>query len=115
MPVYGVYAAASPFNEVDLPDTDFEQTADVIYLAHLDHNPTKIVRLDHTDWRFVEVSFGPSIATPTGVGGSATTPNTDSANTGDAYFPQPATYYVTAVNEDTGQESRSSAGITLTN
>jgi hypothetical protein len=115
MPVYGVYTAASPFNAVDLPDTDFEQTADVIYLAHLDHNPTKIIRHDHTDWEFQEVPFGPTIAAPTGIGGTATTPNTDSANSGNAYFPQPATYLVTAFDQDTGQESRPSATVALTN
>jgi hypothetical protein len=115
MPVYGVYTAASPFNEVDMPETDFEQTADVIYYAHLDHNPTKLIRHGHTDWQFVEVSFGPTISPPGGIGGSATTPNTDAANSGNSYFPQPATYVVTAFNEDTGQESRASGTITLTN
>lgn len=115
MPVFGVYSCASPFNAVDLAETDFEQTADVVYLAHEDHNPTKIVRHDHDDWQFLEVIFAPSIAAPTGIGGTATTPNTDAANSGNAYFPQPATYVVTAFNEDTGQESRASATVSLTN
>jgi hypothetical protein len=73
------------------------------------HVPTKLIRSDHASWAFSDVTFGPTIASPTGVGGSATTPNTDAANSGNAYFPQPATYVVTAYNEDTGQESRASS------
>jgi hypothetical protein len=115
MPVYGVYTAASPFNESDLPNMDFAQTADVIYLAHQDHNPTKIIRHGHTDWQFLEVTFSPSITAPTGIGGTATTPNTDSANSGNSYFPQADTYIVTAYKETTGQESRASSTVTLNN
>lgn len=115
MPVHRIYRVGSPFNDSELKDTDYEQTADVLYLAHQNHNPQKLIRAGHTDWSFQDVSFTPLIDAPTGVGGSASTPNTDSPNSGNAYFPQPATYAVTAYNEDTGQESRASSSVTLTN
>src|SRR5436190_1273058 len=41
--------------------------------------------------------------------------NTDSANSGNAYFPQPASYVVTAVDDVSGQESRASASSSATN
>ena len=115
MPVHRVHRTASPFNADELAELDYEQTADVIYFAHQNHNPGKLARAGHYEWSFSDVIFGPLIAAPTGISGAATTPNTDAANSGNAYFPQPATYCVTAYNEDTGQESRASATVTLTN
>jgi len=115
MPVHRIHRTPTPFNASELDEIDFEQTADVLYLAHQNHAPTKLIRAGHADWSFSSVSFGPTIAVPGGIGGSATTANTDSANGGNAYFPQPATYVVTAYDENTGQESRASSSVTLTN
>jgi hypothetical protein len=115
MPVHRIHRTPSPFNGSELSEIDFEQTADVLYLAHTNHKPNKLIRAGHADWSFNDVAFEPTIADPTGIGGSASTPNTDSANSGNAYFPQPATYCVTAYNEETGQESRASATVTMTN
>jgi hypothetical protein len=108
MPVHRIHRVASPFNASELAEVDFEQTADVMYFAHTNHPPTKLIREGHYEWTYDDVSFAPLIAVPGGIGGLATVPNTDSANGGNAYFPQPATYVVTAYNEDTGQESRAS-------
>jgi hypothetical protein len=115
MPVHRIHRVASPFNASELAEVDFEQTADVMYFAHTNHPPTKLIREGHYEWTYDDVSFAPLIAVPGGIGGLATVPNTDSANGGNAYFPQPATYVVTAYNEDTGQESRASSSVTLTN
>jgi hypothetical protein len=115
MPVYRIYTAASPFNAADLGALNFAQVADVIYFAHQNYAPGKLIRYGHTNWQWVNVTFGPTITAPTGVGGTATTPNTDAANSGNAYFPEPATYVVTAIDNATGQESRASTGVTLTN
>lgn len=115
MGVFRLYKAGSPFNAVELPDVDFVQSFDVMYLAHINHAPTKLTRAGHTDWSFSEVTFGPTIDPPTGVSAAASNPNTDAANSGDAYFPQPATYVVTAIDSDTGQESRASDPSTCTN
>jgi hypothetical protein len=115
MPIFRIHRTPSPFNDSELPEIDSEQTADVLYLAHENHKPNKLIRSGHASWAFSDIAFGPTIAAPSGIGGSATVPNTDSANSGNAYFPQPATYVVTAYNEDTGQESRASTSVTLTN
>jgi len=115
MPVYRVYRAATPYNGSQLAEVDYEQTTDTVYLAHLDHAPGKLVRSDHASWLYSALTFGPDIAAPTGCDATATMPNTDSANSGDNYFPQPATYVVTALNDDTGQESRASNADTATN
>jgi hypothetical protein len=115
MPVSRIYRAATPYNSAELPDLDFEQTADVIYLAHQNHLPGKLIRHDHDNWEFADVTFGPTISAPTGVTVTPTVANTDAANSGNAYFPQPASYVVTAFNEETGQESRASATVTATN
>ena len=110
-----VYRVGTPFNGVELADVDYEQTADVMYMTHIDHPVTKMSRYGHTDWRFDNVTFGPTIAAPTGLAVAATIANTDADNGGNAYFPQAATYVVTALNDDTGQESRASNEATATN
>lgn len=115
MPGHRIYKVGTPYNASELLDIDVEQTADVLYLAHENHAPTKVIRAGHTDWTFTGITFGPTLAAPAGVSGTATTPNTDAANSGNAYFPQPAKYVVTAYSDDTGQESRASSAVTLTN
>jgi len=115
MGVSRVYVVGSPYNGVELDDLDFEQTADTMYLAHINHAVHKLVRNDHDDWEFIEVTFGPSVAAPTGCSAVATNPNVDADNSGDAYFPQPATYVITALNDDSGQESRASNEDSATN
>ncbi len=115
MGVARVCRVGTPFNGVELSEIDYEQTADVMYLAHIDHAPNKLLRYGHDSWAFANVAVGPSIASPGSVTATATTPNTDAANSGAAYFPQAATYVVTAVSDDTGQESRKSSTATATN
>jgi hypothetical protein len=115
MPVYRIYTASAPFNAANLAEVNFAQVADVVYFAHRFYPPGKLIRLAHTDWQWSDVTFGPTLLAPTGVTGTATTPNTDAANSGNAYFPEAATYVVTAVDNATGQESRASSGVTLTN
>lgn len=115
MPGARLYRVGSPFNASELPEVDFEQSADVMYLAHIDHAPGKLLRFGHFNWQFVDVTFGPTIDAPTNVVVVATVPNVDAANSGNSYFPQPASYVVTAIDDETGQESRASASDTDTN
>jgi hypothetical protein len=110
-----IYTTGSPYNGVELAELDFEQTADTMYLAHIDHAPAKLVRAGHTNWTFAPVAFAPTVASPVGCYAWATVDNTDSSNGNAAYFPQPASYCVTAVNDDTGMESRASTASTATN
>ncbi|MDH7973685.1 hypothetical protein QH494_15950 [Sphingomonas sp. AR_OL41] len=110
-----IYRVGSPFNGPELTEVDFEQSANVMYLAHLNHAPTKLTRAGHTDWTFASVSFGPTLAAPGSVAAAATTPNTDAANSGNAYFPISSSYAVTAIDDVSGQESRASATSSATN
>lgn len=115
MGVARIYTVGSPYNGSELAEVDFEQTADTMYLAHLDHRPHKLVRSSHISWSFSPVTFGPSLTPPASCAVAATTPNTDAANAGANYFPQPATYCVTAMDDVTGQESRASNSATVSN
>lgn len=115
MGVARVYKVGSPYNGVELAEVDFEQTADTMYMAHLDHPPTKLVRAGHTDWSFETVTFGPTLPAPTGLSATATVPNTDAENDNNGYFPQAASYVVTAIDDETGQESRASNEDSATN
>lgn len=115
MGVSRIYKVGSPYNGVELAEIDFEQTADTMYFAHIDHAPTKLVRGGHTDWEFTTITFAPLIDAPTGCSATATTDNVDLENDGNNYFPQPVTYVVTAVNDDTGHESRASNEDSATN
>lgn len=111
MGVARLYKVGSPYNADDLTEIDFEQTADVMYMAHWDHIPTKLQRFGHTDWRFVPVTFGPLQVSPTAVAVAATV----STSTAGSYFPFPSSYAVTAINDNTGQESRALAPIAVSN
>lgn len=104
-----------PYNGRELREIDFAQSFDTMFLAHLNYAPGRLTRADHDDWVFADVAFGPLIAAPGGVAVSATVANTDAGNSGDAYFPRAARYVVSAVNEDTGQESLPSSEVTATN
>lgn len=114
MGVARVFRAGTPFNGAELAEIDFEQTADTMYLAHIDHAPVKLVRAAHDDWTFSDVAFGPALAAPGSVSAASTTPNTDAANGGNSYFPQPASYVLTAIDAD-GNESRASTSGSATN
>lgn len=108
MGVSRIYIAGAPYNGGELASLDYEQTADTMYFAHIDHAPQKLVRSAHTAWTFSGIDFGPAVAAPTGCSVSATNPNQDVENDGNSYFPQPAAYVVTAVVDESGQESRAS-------
>lgn len=110
-----LYKLPMPYNGRELREIDFAQSFDTMYLAHLNYEPGKLTRADHDDWGFVSVAFGPTLAAPSGVAVSATVANTDAGNSGDAYFPRAARYVVSAVNEDSGQESLPSLEVTATN
>lgn len=114
MAVYPLYVAPTPYNASELGDLDYAQSFDTIYLTHKYYPVGKLVRADHADWSYSDVTFAPGIDAPTSVSAVATTPNTDAANTGDSYFPQSYSYKVSAVNSD-GQESRGSTPDSATN
>jgi hypothetical protein len=112
-----LYRLATPFNVRDLGEISYDQTADVLYLAHLDYAPGKMSRLDHANWLYTTLTFGPTITAPTGVTVTATSPNpADSAlrsGTKQAFWPIQQSYVVTAVKGR--QQSRASAAASVSN
>lgn len=104
-----LYTFPTPYNADQLVGVAYAQNANVMYCAHLDRPVQKLTRADHTDWAFSEVTFGPAIGAPTSVAATATTPNTT------GYVSTPYSYVVTAISDDTGEESRASAAGTVDN
>jgi len=110
-----VYHAGSPYNGVDLADLDYEQTADTLYLAHLNYPPTKLVRSDNASWSFATVTFVPGISPPSSTTVAATIADEDAADSGLNYFPETAVYCVTAVDDNTTEESIGSPPVSAYN
>ncbi|KEZ00495.1 hypothetical protein AI27_02025 [Sphingomonas sp. BHC-A] len=108
MGVSRVFRLGTPYNGVELSEIDTEQQTDTMYLAHIDHPVGKLTRAAHDSWSLGNVTFGPAIAAPSAVNATAYIYNTDSENDGNAYYPRPARYTVTAVDAD-GLESRANA------
>lgn len=51
------YEIETPYLEADLFDLYFEQSADVLYIAHPSYAPRKVTRTEHTAWTITEQSF----------------------------------------------------------
>lgn len=58
---------SSPYLETELFDIAYVQSADVVYLAHPNHEPRKLSRTSHTAWTLTEIDFldGPYLPTNT--------------------------------------------------
>ncbi len=51
------YEIASPYQESDLFELDYAQSADVMYIVHPDYAPRKLTRTGHTAWTLSTPSF----------------------------------------------------------
>jgi len=113
MSVARIYRVGAPFNGLELEEVDFEQSADTMYLAHINHAPTKLVRGGHTNWTFSSISFTPTLAAPAIHPVASSRPNQDADGTpaGNAWFPQIQHYVVTSVDDLSGVESRPSSPV----
>lgn len=60
-----VYKISTPYQEADLQDLKFTQSADVMYLTHPSYQRHKLSRTGHTAWTLEEVTEGPTQAGPT--------------------------------------------------
>lgn len=88
------YIISSPYLQADLATLQFEETADVITITHLNYAPMELKRLAATNWTLTTITIGPLQAAPTAAGASG----------GNAALGN-CTYAVTAVNASTGEES----------
>lgn len=50
---------ATPYTQTDLRELRFEQSADVLYIAHRHHAPRKLERLSATEFRLQVINFNP--------------------------------------------------------
>ena len=90
----------TPYLAKDLKFIKRSQAGDVLTLTHPDYPVKNLARYDHHDWRLENAVFEPSIVAPTGLT-AKWTGKTDS-NTREYE------YLVTAVEEDSNEESKRS-------
>ena len=91
------YEITTPYVEADLPELQYVQSADVVTLVHPNYAPRDLARTGDTTWTLTTITFGATIATPTGLASSAS---------GTAYY-----YKVTAVSATTNEESLPTAAV----
>lgn len=54
-----IVEVASPYLEAHLFELQFTQSADILYIAHKDYAPRKLMRFSHTDWTLTVIPFLP--------------------------------------------------------
>lgn len=110
--VYRVYTLASPYHAVDLPYLKYTQSADVMTLTCIntdtstEYPPYSLVRHSNTNWVFTPDTFSADITSPTGLTATAL-----SSATITTWY----SYVVTAVNDNTGEESVPSLPVAVQN
>ncbi len=97
------YEITNPYDEDDLFEIHYVQSADVLTLVHPDYAPRELRRLGATDWELTVIDFVPSISAPGGVSATA-------SGHSDAKYDY--TYVVTTVDEDGVGESGASSEAT---
>lgn len=100
-PADGAYEIPAAYNEADLFDIHYVQSADVLTLVHPNYPPRELRRLGATKWTLSTISFASSLTAPSGVGAVAT------GGTGTTYR-----YVVTSVGDLGVDESDSSSEAT---
>ncbi|WP_417733126.1 hypothetical protein [Rosistilla oblonga] len=54
------YEVTTTYSEAQIPETDYEQVSDTLYLANSEKSPATLERVDHDDWT---LTAGPTITT----------------------------------------------------
>lgn len=102
-----VYTLPTDYDEVDLFDLHFAQSADIVTIAHPSYPTAELARRGVTDWALTDVSFAAPTDYPTGLTVVTTiTSPTDMS---------PQTYAVTTVGADGVTESLTCAPVSVTN
>ena len=99
-----IYEIPTPYLAADLDDLGFVQSADVLTLTHQSYAPRELARTGHTAWTLTEITFAPSIAAPAGP-----------AVAGGTGAGKDWIYVITAVKDETFEESLPSASATRVN
>jgi len=92
-----VYTIATPYPESDLALLKYVQSADTMTLTHPSHAPRNLTRTGHASWSLATITYAPTQQPPTALASTAAGSGFD--------------YVVTAVSEETGEESVASASV----
>ena len=107
-----IYEIPHPYQQAELFDVHYVQSADVMTLVHPNHAPRELRRLSATKWELRTINFASPLASPTGVSVSAYIPSSSSTNT-DTY--EAHEYVVTAVASNLVDESAQSGSASVQN
>lgn len=108
--LYKAGAAALPYSLEELPELSWAQSADVIFLAHRNHAPSKLSRYADDDWRYEAIEWMPEIAAPRILSAVPVGNIPAGENSRTSY-----SYKATAIDGATGEESLPSAAVTVEN
>lgn len=100
-----IYEVPHPYQEAELFDVHYVQSADVMTLVHPNHAPRELRRLSATKWELKTINFASPLASPTGVNVTPYIPSSSSTNT-DTY--EAHEYVVTAIASNLVDESSQS-------
>ncbi len=95
-----LYTLATPYVTADLPRLKYVQSADTMTLTHPSYAPRNLTRTGHASWTLTSISYAPTQQPPTALASDAPGAGFD--------------YVVTAVSEETGEESIASALVSAT-
>ena len=107
-----IYEIPHPYQQAELFDVHYVQSADVMTLVHPNHAPRELRRLSATKWELRTINFASPLASPTGVSVSRYIPSSSSTNT-DTY--EAHEYVVTAVGSNLVDESAQSSAASVDN
>lgn len=99
------YEVATTYDESDLFDIHYVQSADVVTLVHPNYPPAELRRISALNWTLTDISFASSLSAPAGVVAVAT------VGAGATVY----SYKVTAVGPDGLQQSLASSLSSCTN
>lgn len=95
------YEVVTPYLHTDVDDLVFIQEADVMYICHPDYAVRKLSRLADNNWTLTLVNFAPKQAAPL----TPTVIALGDTSGEPGYTPTFYYYAVSAVNDETGEES----------
>lgn len=95
-----VYTIPTPYPESDLALLKYVQSADTMTLTHPSHAPRNLTRTGHAVWSLATITYAPTQRPPTSLASSSAGSGFD--------------YVVTAIAEETGEESVASASTSAT-
>lgn len=98
-----VYEIPNPFAETELFDVQFVQSLDIMTIVHAEHQIGELTRTGHTSWKYEGITASPGIAAP------ANLSVTKGPAGSDTYE-----YVVTAVDQETNEESVASTADSVT-